>query len=149
METVRETVRENERELVAEKELVGDTVRVPVMEKVLEMEMEGVAAAAVVVMLTETPEPVEMDRLELIPAEPAEVERLRDNPPLAPAVEAERLLDRPAVEAEKLIEEVPEQSLRARELTLSLKTRVGPPAPVGENVPIGTASTSAGEEQAF
>jgi len=94
------------------------------------------------------------------------VDKLADTPPAAAPVEAERLALTPAAapaetEKEALTETtaaavavmdpemVPEQSLRRRALVLSLKTRVGPPAEVGENAPAGTASTSVGTLAVF
>jgi len=46
-------------------------------------------------------------------------------------------------------EKVPEQTLTRRALVESLKTRVGPPAEVGANVPTGTTSTSTGRAPRF
>jgi len=46
-------------------------------------------------------------------------------------------------------EKVPEQTLTRRALVESLKTRVGPPAELGANVPTGTTSTSTGRIAPF
>jgi len=130
MEVVRETVSEREKEDVME------TVR----ETLGEMETPTVAA---------TVAPEERVMLTLTPvAKPAEREVLTDVAAL-PVGEMDTLRDKPAPVGVMLTEEVPEQTLRARLLVKSEKTRVGPPAPVGEKVPMGTTSTSAGAPAVF
>jgi len=103
MEVVRETVSEREKEDVIE------TVR----ETLGEMETATVAA---------TVAPVERDMLELTPVPaPAEREILAEPAPTTPERERDVLGDTPTgAEVLRLVEMVPEQSLRTRALDLSL-----------------------------